>query len=132
LLIGHHGVFSLTPIWLMAIPGVVLLGWNKDYRLRELAIVIGVITMVVLAFYVFRPTRDRNYGGTCSAVRWVFWLAPLWFVAMIPAADKLANCHKGRAVGCILLAASVLSATYPIWNPWVHPWLAVFWQYMGW
>ena len=25
-LIGHHGIFSLTPIWLLAIPGVLLLG----------------------------------------------------------------------------------------------------------
>jgi hypothetical protein len=31
-----------------------------------------------------------------------------------------------------LLAASVMSATYPIWNPWVNPWLTVFWQYMQW
>jgi hypothetical protein len=132
LLIGHHGIFSLTPIWLLAIPGVVWLGWNKDYRLRDLAIVISVITIIVLTFYVFRPTRDRNYGGTCSAVRWVFWLAPLWLVAMVPTADRLATCRWGRVLGYALLVMAVLSATYPIWNPWVNPWLTVFWQYMGW
>jgi hypothetical protein len=132
LLIGHHGIISLTPIWLLAIPGIYLLGWNKDYRLRELAIMIAVLTVVCISFYIMRPKIERNYGGTCSAFRWVFWFAPLWLLAMLPTADKLANCRWGRLLGCVLLAASVLSATYPIWNPWIHPWLAVFWQYMGW
>lgn len=131
LLIGHHGIFSLTPIWLLAIPGVVWLGGNKDYRLRDVAVMIGLLTVVVITFYVLRPARDRNYGGTCSAFRWVFWLAPLWLFAMLPTADKLSASRWGRLLGCILLAASVLSATYPIWNPWTHPWLAVFWQYLS-
>jgi hypothetical protein len=125
-------MFLLSPIWLLMVPGVILLGWNKDYRLRDLAVMIGIITLVVIVFYVFRPARDRNYGGTCSAPRWLFWLAPLWLVAMLPAADKLSTIRWGRGLGYALLAASVMSAAYPIWNPWIHPWLTVFWQYMGW
>ena len=31
-----------------------------------------------------------------------------------------------------LLVLSVLSATYPTWNPWTHPWLMVWLYYMGW
>ena len=28
-LVGHHGIFSLTPVWLLAVPGVILLGWGR-------------------------------------------------------------------------------------------------------
>ncbi|MCC7083613.1 MAG: hypothetical protein IT427_01240 [Pirellulales bacterium] len=132
LLVGHHGIFSLTPLWLLVIPGVLLLGWSKDYRLRDLAIMTIILTLVCISFYIMRPKIERNYGGTSSAFRWIFWLSPLWLVAILPAADRLSAWRWGRAVGCFLLAVSVMSAAYPIWNPWIHPWLAVFWQYMGW
>jgi hypothetical protein len=29
----------------------------------------------------------------------------------------------------VLLAISVASASYPTWNPWTLPWLAVFQEY---
>ncbi len=132
-LIGHHGIFSLTPIWLLAIPGVVWLGWSRDYRLRDMALLIGGVTVVCLTFYLFvvKPL-DRNYGGMTSGFRWVFWLAPLWLVAALPAADWLATRRWGRRIGYCLLALSVLSASYPTWNPWVQPWLTNFFVYLGW
>ncbi len=131
-LIGHHGIFSLTPIWLLALPGIFLLWWSSEYRLRDLAISVALITVVCVVFYILRPTVERNYGGMTSGFRWVFWLAPLWLVAVLPAADKLSVSRWGRCLGCILLALSGLSASYPIWNPWTQPWLAHLWDYMGW
>lgn len=131
-LIGHHGIFSLTPVWLLAIPGVVMLGWGRDYRLRELALLTIILTVVCITFFIFRPQADRNYAGTCSGFRWVFWLAPLWLLAALPCADRLSASKGGRCFAAILLALSVLSATYPVWNPWTHPWLWNFWVYMGW
>jgi hypothetical protein len=66
-----------------------------------------------------------------AGLRWVFWLAPLWLVTMLPAADALARRPWTRWVGLVLLALSALSASYPTWNPWTNPWLMVFWQYLG-
>ncbi|HEY2882813.1 MAG TPA: hypothetical protein VGJ15_10275 [Pirellulales bacterium] len=132
LLIGHHGIFSLTPLWLLIIPGVPLLWWGKDYRLRELAAMIGLISVVVVVFYILLPQPERNYGGTTSAFRWVFWLAPLWLLAVLPVADKVSKSAWGRWLVCALLALSVLSAAYPTWNPWTHPWLWNLWTYVGW
>jgi hypothetical protein len=131
-LVGHHGIFSLTPLWLLAIPGLLLLGAGKNYRLPALAALVALISTVCITFYILLPMAERNYGGMTSGFRWVFWLAPLWLVALLPTADKLSAWLFGRLFGCLLLALSVLSATYPVWNPWVQPWLWNFWTYMGW
>ena len=85
-LVGHHGILSLTPIWLLALPGIWLLG--RRYGLRDLALLIGGVTVVCVTFYIcFVKPLDRNYGGMTSGFRWVFWFAPLWLLAVLPAAD---------------------------------------------
>jgi hypothetical protein len=133
LFIGHHGIFSLTPFWLLMIPGVVLLFRARNgYGYSALAAMIVIVTVVCMTFYILRPPLDRNYGGMTSGFRWVYWLAPLWLIASLPAADWLAGKRWGRAIGYVLLALSVLSVVYPTWNPWTYPWLTNFWIYMGW
>jgi hypothetical protein len=132
-LVGHHGIFSLTPVWLLAVPGVILLGWGRRYRLRDLALLISSVSTVCVAFYIFgvKPL-DRNYGGMTSGFRWVFWMAPLWLLAALPAADWLAAARWRRILGYVLLGLSVLSASYPTWNPWTQPWLTNLFLYLGW
>ncbi|HEX3998081.1 MAG TPA: hypothetical protein VHX65_05985 [Pirellulales bacterium] len=130
-LIGHHGIFSLTPVWLLALPGIWLLG--RRYGLRDLALLIGVVSVVCVTFYIcFVRPLDRNYGGMTSGFRWVFWFAPLWLLAVLPAADWLSAQRWRRGLGYVLLAISVVSASYPIWNPWTYPWLTNFFLHMGW
>jgi len=126
--VGHHGIYSLTPIWCLSMWGVWLL-WRRD--LAVLAGFVGLLSAVCLVFYLARPEIDRNYGGMTSGFRWMFWFAPLWLVAMLPAADRLNCCRGGRAFASILLALSVLSASYPTWNPWTHPWLWNFLYSLG-
>jgi hypothetical protein len=99
---------------------------------RQLAAFIGILSVVCLTFYLVRPEIDRNYGGMTSGFRWMFWFAPLWTLALLPAADRLARSHWTRGLCLLLLALSVMSAAYPTWNPWTHPWLANFMTYMGW
>ena len=132
-LVGHHGIFSLTPIWILSIAGLVMwLRQADDRRLRELALLIAVVSAVCLAFYLMRPEHHRNYGGVTSGLRWMFWFAPLWLVAMIPAADAMARRWWTQLIAGLMLAASVLSVSYPIWNPWTHPWLMDYLYYAGW
>ena len=127
--IGHHGVFSLTPIWLLSVWGVVLLWRRKE--LRALAVLVAVLSIVCMTFYILRPEIDRNYGGMTSGFRWMFWFAPMWLVALLPAADRLSDSHVGRGIALVLLALSVMSASYPTWNPWTHPWLWNWLDYLG-
>ena len=132
-LVGHHGIFSLTPVWLLSALGTVLwLVQKRDRRLRELALLIGAISVVCTGFYIARPMGDRNYGGMTSGFRWVFWLAPLWLVVMLPAADLMARRRWTRAVALAMLLLSVLSVSYPTWNPWTPPWLMDWMRSLGW
>ena len=68
-------------------------------RSCELALLIAMLSLVCLAFYLSRPQIDRNYGGMTSGFRWMFWFAPLWLVALLPAADRLAASRAGPRPG---------------------------------
>jgi hypothetical protein len=150
-LVGHHGIFSLTPIWLLTIWGLYLylrgvpdpqpiapnarsVTPDPSYpnRWQLLALLITAVSLVCLAFYLSRPQLDRNYGGMTSGFRWVFWLAPLWLAGMLPAAARLGQSRGGQFVAAVLLGFSALSAAYPTWNPWTLPWLTNFFTHMGW
>jgi hypothetical protein len=127
-LVGHHGIFSLTPVWLLALAGVVMWPfYTRDWELRQLAILVLVVSLVCLAFYLTRSQQYRNYGGIACGFRWMFWFAPLWLVMMIPAVDGMAGRWWTRWIALLLLVASVFSASYPTWNPWTEPWL---WDYL--
>jgi len=131
-LIGHHGIFSLTPIWLLSVLGTFYwLRQSADRKLRELALLIGAISLVCTGYFIFwQSLPNRNYGGVASGFRWVFWLAPLWILALLPAADVCARTRWRRGLALVLLTMSALSAAYPIWNPWSNPWLADVWRFL--
>jgi hypothetical protein len=131
-LVGHHGIFSLTSVWLLSVAGLV--GWlfSRDNERRDLALLIGSVSVVCLVFYLMRPQVDRNYGGMTSGFRWMYSFAPLWLVVMLPAADWLSRRRWARGLGLVLLAWSVMSVSYPTWNPWTHPWLTNLFLYLGW
>ncbi len=132
-LVGHHGVFSLTPLWLVAALGMGLgMRRGQESFLRAVALGTAVLTVVVLGFYIARPLVDRNYGGMTSGFRWSFWLTPLWLVCLLPALEVLRKRRWGRAVVWAAVALSALSASYPTWNPWVHPWLYDAMVWLGW
>jgi hypothetical protein len=130
-LVGHRGIFSLTPAWLLVVPGLLALRGRRGGT-AEFAAAIAAVSVVVIAFYLARPQVDRNYGGMSAGFRWVFWLAPLWVAAAVPAADRLARSRTGRAVALALLALSVVSVAAPTWNPWTHTWIHRGLTHAGW
>jgi len=130
-LVGHHGVFSLTPIWLLSLAGLAITLRRPAAgggEARAVAAAILACSVVCLTFYIVRPPEDRNYGGMATGFRWAIWFAPLWLYAMLPAADALAVTRGRRLLAATLLAVSVATASYPTWNPWTQPWLKVFWD----
>ena len=130
ILFGHHGIFSLTPIWLLSLAGMVAILFQPQLKLRWLGLGTLTISIVVIGFYAFWvPGHDRNYGGFSSGFRWAFWLAPLWLICMTPIVDWLGKTRSGRAICIILLVLSGLSAWYSAANPWVQPWLYEIWDW---
>ncbi|HEV3301441.1 MAG TPA: hypothetical protein VG055_17445 [Planctomycetaceae bacterium] len=120
--LGHHGIVSLSPIFLLALAAWIVPRLSRGWSLRPALWASAAITVVVLAFYLTR-TENYNYGGNTSGLRWTFWLIPMWLVSMIPALDALASRGLLRTLALALLAVSTYSAWYPIENPWQHPWL---------
>jgi hypothetical protein len=135
LLLGHHGLFSLTPIFLLSIIGILLtLGRRRPESgdpadpSAGIALLCLALTGVVVTFYVFQTS---NYGGWACGPRWLMWLTPFLLAAMIPCADALSGRRWGRGLAYLLLAISVISVSYPAWNPWRHPWLYDLLEWRG-
>jgi hypothetical protein len=139
-LVGHHGVFSLTPIWVLAATAMII----GVMRMRDAPATpqaaraelpwfvppLGLaLSVVVIGFYL---VKSDNYGGWTQGLRWLMWLTPIWLTCLLPMADRLAASRWGRALGYALLAVSVFSASYEPWNPWRHPWIYDLMQEMGW
>jgi hypothetical protein len=132
-LIGHHGFFSLTPIWLLALAGMFVVRPRPTTSGNALPWFIpagtAAITVVVIAFYLW---KSDNYSGWSNGLRWLMWLAPLLLLTMIPIVDRLAESRMGRRVVYVLLALAVFSAHYTLWNPYRQPWIYDLAQTIGW
>jgi hypothetical protein len=137
LLLGHHGLFSLTPVFLIGIAGIGFCLFSKSlghssgqrHALKTLGGLTLIVSLVVVSFYV---VKTNNYGGWTSGPRWLMWLTPFFLLTMIPAADWLSPRRWGRGLAYVFLAISVMSVTYPAWNPWRHPWLYNWMDKWGW
>lgn len=131
-LAGHHGWFSLCPIWLLAGVPMIWLCFRRPspegypWFLAPMSV---LISAVVIAFYLL---KSDNYGGWTVGPRWLMWLTPLWLMFLLPAADRLATFRFGRVTAYACLAVSVVSAHYSPWNPWRHPWIYDLMLACGW
>ena len=120
--VGHHGIFSLTPIWIFSLLGVVVAWRDPEPIWRQLAQVLLTLTVVLLLFYTMRPLADRNYGGVASGFRWFFWLTPLFLLMLIPAWTLIRKSIFLISLWGICLAISIYSGLHSFLNPWQHPW----------
>ena len=148
--VGLRGVFSLTPIWLLSLFGILIWLFANDKIsqsespvecegpddsqiekarrairgfARTLAFIAATLTVVFFVFFLTRDQGDRNYGGICCCPRWFFPLAPILIPCMLPALEVVRESKIRRAIAYLLLFWSVVSAFYPTWSPWVSPWL---------
>jgi hypothetical protein len=135
LLLGHHGYFSLMPVWLLSLPGMALgmARMNASDRAARAwgrsAVLCLLVSAAVFAFYLY---KSDNYGGWCNGPRWLMWLAPLWLASLTPVAAWLSRSRAGVALALLLLAASMMSMNYHAWNPWRHPWIYEWMDARGW
>jgi hypothetical protein len=122
-LVGHHGLFALTPLFLLSIPALA-----RQMRAREAARAEALVVAGALAaLLVFYTATTRNYGGRCVGFRWLLPVMPLLF----PYAGLWLCRARGRVPGVLfaaLLLLSVVQAANCLQNPWEnstwHLWLA--------
>ena len=120
--IGHHGIFSLTPIYV-----ITLLSWLTPFlwwksKLRGFHLLGLLLSVIVLGFYMTK-TDNYNYGGVSVALRWMLWLTPFWILAMIPLLNRIGSSVFTRVPAVLLLLVSLFSAWSPAEAPWTQPWL---------
>ncbi|TWT89386.1 hypothetical protein [Neorhodopirellula pilleata] len=130
--VGHYGLFSLTPIWILMPFGLAYRCLKGPGYERRLAVSVALSSLVCFAFYVARPEIDRNYGGVSICFRWMLWFAPLWLYGMLAEADSWSEKAVGRIMLGVLLAASVFSMSTSLDSPWQSPWLYRFASFLGW
>ncbi len=96
-ILGHHGVVSLSPIWLFSLGGAWTWLRRGDKLQRGFALAVVMLTAVCLIFYIgMRPLEDRNYGGVSCCFRWTLWLVPLWLISLLPCLDAIADRPRMR------------------------------------
>ncbi len=128
---GHHGIFSLTPVFLLALAVWFQPKHTQGWPLRTFVWLGAAMTAWVLGFYLTR-TANYNYGGNTSGLRWSFWVIPLLLVSTMPALNRWSDQPRFRMLALVLLAVSVFSAFYPLSNPWQQPWLFRILESAGW
>ena len=121
MMLGHHGVFSLTPIFLFS-----LLGAGREVirrsRLSTVSWITILLTIAMFAFYTWNP-KARNYGGSTQGLRWLFWLIPFWLFVLPAGLEPGERSRFARWASLIALMISVFSAGYALRSPWSHPWM---------
>ena len=109
MLLGHHGWFSLTPVWMFGLIGLTCLAWKSGAQVKCILQrepcktlwtfpLLGALSMAVsVVLIVFFISRDnQNYGGNTSGMRWLFWLTPMWVLGTMPVVDRIAKFAAGR------------------------------------
>ena len=129
--VGHHGIWSLSPVFLLAIVGWLMSRRVQNASLRSVLRCGSILTAIILAFYLTR-TQNYNFGGVSCALRWSLWLTPLWLLALLPALDAIANRRSLQVFATLLLVGSTFSAWQPVPNPWQQPWLFDRMEDWGW
>ncbi len=73
MLVGHHGIFSLSPIFLFAFAGI----GARMGRRSDRAIGLILATLAVVGAGLAWPLYKHG-GITLPQISWMIWLVPLW------------------------------------------------------
>ena len=113
-LVGHHGLFLLTPTLIFPLVMLIKILTNRFHPFRREAIVVGFGCLVIIATYLF---WSSNYGGVAFGFRWFILFVPLFFFfTAFFFVDVKSPRIRGLFYG--LLYLSVVVAGIGVRNPW--------------
>jgi hypothetical protein len=102
-LLGHHGVFSMTPLFFFSLYEGVRRLVRREKYFWEIAVLLATF-LVVLTFYI---VRTHNYGGWCVGMRWLVPVMP-WLVLFF--GFWLDRAQIGRIAWAAVMLAFAVSA----------------------
>jgi len=122
MLLGHHGLFSMTPLCAFGLWELVR-SLCLRVRLRESLLVAATLALM-LGFYI---GRTHNYGGWSVGMRWLVPAMPLLLLYFALWIDRV-SLSRGR--WALVLAAFMVSAfhvqdglsspfQYSVWHNWL-------------
>jgi hypothetical protein len=122
-LLGHHGVFSMTPLLVFAV--IELVREVRRGEDRAVSVANGAALAAVLAFLIFWST---NYGGWCVGMR---WFVPPMAVLLVYFGYWLERVPLSRLQNGLVMAAFAVSAyntqdalsgpfQYSRWHNWLE------------
>lgn len=125
---GHHGVFSLTPVFLFAFWGLCRELRDRSRPLWALAVMTVALTLIVGGFYL---VKTNNYGGSTQGLRWLFWLFPFWLLFLPSGLASGGSNRWPRRLGLAALGLSIFNTGYGLILPWSHPWYLDLIEHLG-
>ena len=122
-LIGHHGLFSMTPLYVFGLYELV-----RSIKARRLLRESLVCAVTIAAFLGFFILRTRNYGGWCVGMRWLVPIMPLLLLYFGLWVDRV---RLSRPLWAIVLVAFSVSCfnvqdalsspyQYSVWHNWLE------------
>ncbi len=118
LILGHHGLLSMTPVFLLGGWSMISAVFRKSRRRPEALTVL----LPLLASLIFLGIRTRNYGGVCAGLRWMIVAMPMLFLFSVNWLEEHTS-KRARILFILLLLVGLAVAADVPWagaGPWHH------------
>jgi hypothetical protein len=118
-LVGHHGIFTMTPVLIAGLAYLVRslrsATWRASGLWRAETLLFAVTTTLLITFYI---VRTRNYGGNCVGFRWAIAFTPLLF-GLVAFWLTQTEVRLKHAIGvCAATGVTMFHVTQCFWTPW--------------
>lgn len=113
ILLGHHGFFSMSPLFLLSVWGFIR---RNQYSATPLPYFFTAILLGSLSIFFYVLLKTHNYGGDVIGMRWLFPAMPILGFMILPAVEYLQTQKYGKWICILLLILSTPSVGEMMWK----------------